>query len=119
MPPSRVPEWFQGDKLGCIVERSSFACNLGSGVKEMTKMNVRAGAAVSAFVLSSLLGGASLLAVTLGAAPAYADAATVPHSYLVFFDFNKSDLTADATKIVDQAATDAAAGKATSIQVTG
>jgi hypothetical protein len=59
------------------------------------------------------------MAVTLGAEPAYADAATTPHSYLVFFDFNKSDLTTAATKIVDQAAADALAGKATAIQVTG
>lgn len=45
--------------------------------------------------------------------------ATVPHSYLVFFDFNRSDLTPAAVKIVDQAAADAAAGKATTLQVTG
>jgi len=40
-------------------------------------------------------------------------------SYLVFFDFDKSDLTADALKIVDQAAANAAPAKATEITVTG
>jgi hypothetical protein len=86
----------------------------------MRKKNFRKGAAVSALLLSSLLGASSLLAVTAASsATAYADGATVPHSYLVFFDFNKSNLTAAATKIVDQAAADAAAGKPTQITVTG
>ncbi len=84
----------------------------------MTKANFRTGA-VSALMMSSLLGASSLLAVGVSTASAYADDATVPHSYLVFFDFNKSNLTAEATKIVDQAATDATAGKATQIVVTG
>jgi hypothetical protein len=53
------------------------------------------------------------------AAPAAAAAAMTPHSYLVFFDFDKSDLTPEAVKIVDQAAADIAAGKPTSIEVTG
>jgi hypothetical protein len=85
----------------------------------MTKTDFRKGATVSALLLSSLLGASSLLAVTVAATPAYADAAMVPHSYLVFFDFNKSDLTPAAVKIVDQAAVDAAAGKVTTLQVTG
>jgi hypothetical protein len=85
----------------------------------MTKTDFRKGATVSALLLSSLLGASSLLAVTVGATPAYAEAAMVPHSYLVFFDFNKSDLTPAAVKIVDQAAADAAAGKVTTLQVTG
>ena len=84
-------------------------------------MNKRA---VEPKVRSGLLGRslwfASLAAVTiLGAPSAYADDAMVPHSYLVFFDFNKSDLTPAALKIVDQAAADAATGKATTLQVTG
>jgi hypothetical protein len=86
----------------------------------MRKSNFRKGATVSALVISSLLGASSLLAV--GAATsgtAYADGATVPHSYLVFFDFNKSNLTAAAIKIVDQAAAEAAAGKAAQLTVTG
>jgi hypothetical protein len=82
----------------------------------MTKTVNRTGA-VSALAISSLLGASSLLAVSV-AVPAAA-AATVPHSYLVFFDFNKSNLTPEAVKIVDQAAADAAAGKATQIVVTG
>ncbi len=84
----------------------------------MTKATFRTGA-VSAFMISSLLGASSLLAVSVSTDSAYAADATVPHSYLVFFDFNKSNLTAEATKIVDQAATDATAGKATQIVVTG
>ncbi len=42
-----------------------------------------------------------------------------PKSYLVFFDFNKSDLTPDATTIVDQAAKNAAPAKVTQLTVTG
>ena len=42
-----------------------------------------------------------------------------PRSYLVFFDFNKSDLTPQATQIVDTAAKNAAAGKVTQLTVTG
>jgi hypothetical protein len=72
-------------------------------------------------VIRRMLWSASLAALAglVSASPAYAEAATVPHSYLVFFDFNKSDLTPAAVKIVDQAAADAAAGKATTLQVTG
>ncbi len=42
-----------------------------------------------------------------------------PKSYLVFFDFNKSDLTPQATTIVDQAAKNAGPAKVTQLQVTG
>ena len=42
-----------------------------------------------------------------------------PKSYLVFFDFNKSDLTAQATEIVDQAAMNAGPAKVTRLTVTG
>ena len=42
-----------------------------------------------------------------------------PKSYLVFFDFNKSDLTMDAVKVVAQAAANAGPAKATEITVTG
>jgi outer membrane protein OmpA-like peptidoglycan-associated protein len=53
--------------------------------------------------------------------PAQAPMAPAPvaHSYMVFFDFNKSDLTSDAISIVDQAARNAAPAKATEITVTG
>ena len=52
--------------------------------------------------------------------PAVAPApAPVAHSYMVFFDFNKSDLTSDALSIVDQAAKNAGPAKATEITVTG
>ena len=49
-------------------------------------------------------------------APAHA---ATPGNYLVFFDFDKSELSASAVAIVDQAAANAAAGKATKIEVTG
>ncbi|HLG87507.1 MAG TPA: OmpA family protein [Alphaproteobacteria bacterium] len=42
-----------------------------------------------------------------------------PHSYLVFFDFNKSALTPQGTSIVDDAAKNAEAGNVTHIDVTG
>jgi iron complex outermembrane receptor protein len=45
--------------------------------------------------------------------------ASVPHSYLVFFDFNKSDLTSQAVSIVDQAAANAETTKVTQLTVTG
>jgi len=51
--------------------------------------------------------------------PAVAPAPAVAHSYMVFFDFDKSDLTSDATAIVDQAARNAAPAKVTEITVTG
>jgi outer membrane protein OmpA-like peptidoglycan-associated protein len=45
--------------------------------------------------------------------------APVSHSYQVFFDFNKSDLTPEAVAIVDQAAANAGPAKVTRIDVTG
>jgi outer membrane protein OmpA-like peptidoglycan-associated protein len=45
--------------------------------------------------------------------------APVARSYMVFFDFNKSDLTPEATSIVDQAAKNATPAKATTLTVTG
>src|SRR4051812_3110192 len=58
------------------------------------------------------------------AAPYTAPAAQVvapaaPKSYLVFFDFNKSDLTSQATQIVDQAAKNTAPEHVTRLTVTG
>jgi outer membrane protein OmpA-like peptidoglycan-associated protein len=72
--------------------------------------------------LVSRLKSSSLIAIAACAftAPfATADDATVPHSYLVFFDFNKSVLTPAAVKIVDDAAADIATGKPAQIEVTG
>ncbi len=40
-------------------------------------------------------------------------------SYMVFFDFNKSDLTSQAVSIVDTAAKNAGPAKVTEIEVTG
>jgi iron complex outermembrane receptor protein len=51
--------------------------------------------------------------------PAVALAPSVPNSYLVFFDFNKSDLTPQAVTIVDQAAKNAGPAKVTQLTVTG
>jgi iron complex outermembrane receptor protein len=45
--------------------------------------------------------------------------APAPKSYLVFFDFNKSDLTPQAVTIVDQAAHNAGPAKVTQLTVTG
>jgi iron complex outermembrane recepter protein len=45
--------------------------------------------------------------------------ASAPRSYLVFFDFNKSDLTSQAQQIVDQAASNAGPAKVTRLTVTG
>jgi OOP family OmpA-OmpF porin len=46
-------------------------------------------------------------------------APSVPHSYLVFFDFNKSDLTPQAVSIVNQAASNAGPAHVTQLTVTG
>src|SRR5262249_6598238 len=51
--------------------------------------------------------------------PVAAPAPSVPNSYLVFFDFNKSDLTPQAVQIVDQAAKNAETTKVTQLTVTG
>jgi iron complex outermembrane receptor protein len=45
--------------------------------------------------------------------------APAPKSYLVFFDFNKSDLTPQAVAIVDHAAANAGPAKVTQLTVTG
>ena len=45
--------------------------------------------------------------------------ASVPNSYLVFFDFNMSDLTPQAVSIVNQAAANAGPAKVTELTVTG
>ena len=44
---------------------------------------------------------------------------SAPRSYLVFFDFNKSDLTSQAVAIVDTAAKNAGPAKVTQLTVTG
>jgi iron complex outermembrane receptor protein len=72
--------------------------------------------------LSAEFGPTGEAAPTMTAAyvpPPVAAPATMAKSYLVFFDFNKSDLTAQAMAIVDQAARNAAPAKVTRIDVTG
>ena len=51
--------------------------------------------------------------------PPVAAPAPAPRSYLVFFDFNKSDLTPQATQIVDEAAKNAGPAHVTRLTVTG
>ena len=51
--------------------------------------------------------------------PPVAAPAPAPKSYLVFFNFDKSDLTPQAVTIVDTAARNAQAGKVTELTVTG
>ena len=55
----------------------------------------------------------------MGALPLAAFAQGMPHSYQVFFDFNRADLTAKAVQIIAEAAANAASGKVTQIDVTG
>jgi len=45
--------------------------------------------------------------------------AVIAKSYLVFFDFDKSNITPEAQKIIEQAAANAKTSKATSISLTG
>ena len=52
-------------------------------------------------------------------APAAQAPMAAPKSYLVFFDFNKSDLTSQAVAIVNQAAANAGPAKVTQLTVTG
>ena len=54
-----------------------------------------------------------------GAAAPAPPPAQAPKSYLVFFDFDKSDLTPDAQKIVRSAADNATQSNVTKIEVTG
>jgi outer membrane protein OmpA-like peptidoglycan-associated protein len=58
------------------------------------------------------------VAATYTPPPVVAPAPTA-HSYMVFFDFNKSDLTPQAVTIVNQAAKNAGPAKVTKLEVTG
>jgi iron complex outermembrane receptor protein len=74
------------------------------------------------FSLKYRFGGPSEAEETPAAAyvpPPVAAPAPVAHSYMVFFDFNKSDLTPQAATIVDQAAKNAGPAKVTKLEVTG
>ena len=51
--------------------------------------------------------------------PVVAPAPSLPNSYLVFFDFNRSDLTPQAASIVDQAARNVASTRVSRLEVTG
>ncbi|MDR3435924.1 OmpA family protein [Telmatospirillum sp.] len=52
-------------------------------------------------------------------APKMVQAAPIAKNYLVFFDFNKSDITSEAGKTISQAATAAKSSHATSISLVG
>jgi OOP family OmpA-OmpF porin len=56
---------------------------------------------------------------TLAPAPPAPPPSLAPRNYVVYFDFDRSELTADAKPIVQRAAQDAKDGKVTRIQVTG
>jgi len=56
---------------------------------------------------------------TYTAPPVVAPAPTVPKSYLVFFDFNRSDLSSRAAIIVDEAAKNATSTNVSKLEVTG
>jgi len=68
-------------------------------------------------------GGGSAAAPETAAAytppPVQHPAPALARNYVVFFDFNKSDLTTDAVTVVDQAAKNAGPAKATELTVTG
>jgi iron complex outermembrane receptor protein len=51
--------------------------------------------------------------------PVTPPAPAIARSYMVFFDFNKSDLTAEAVSVVDQAAKNAGPAKTITLTVTG
>src|SRR6185437_741907 len=53
------------------------------------------------------------------APPVVAPASSVPKSYLVFFDFNRSDLSSQAVAIVDDAAKNAISNNVSRLEVTG
>jgi len=53
------------------------------------------------------------------AAPAPAPAPALQRSYLVFFDFNRSDITTEAGRVIQQAADNAKRGNVSRIQATG
>lgn len=52
-------------------------------------------------------------------APAPAPAAVVPHSFEVFFDFDKATINSDSRAIIEQAANQAKSGNAVHIDLTG
>jgi outer membrane protein OmpA-like peptidoglycan-associated protein len=65
-----------------------------------------------------LLSAVASIAV-VGATTTGAGAQSSAHNYQVFFDFDRADLTPGAVRIVDEAADNAVAGRATQVDVTG
>jgi iron complex outermembrane receptor protein len=89
-----------------------------SGLRSVTDLAPREIGFTARYNFSS---GGSAPAETAAYVPpqAVAPAPSVPRSYLVFFDFNKSDLTPQAVQIVNQAASNAGPAKVTQLTVTG
>jgi flagellar motor protein MotB len=79
------------------------------------------GVEIAAITLSVPLFGkpAPMTAPMTTVTPPPTPVAAAPTNFLVFFNFNKSDLTAEATKVVNSAASAAAAEKVTKLTVTG
>jgi len=69
--------------------------------------------------LSYNIGAPRATPVAAIAAPAPAPAAAPKKNFLVFFDFDRSNITADAQKVITEAATAAKAGNVSRIQLTG
>jgi iron complex outermembrane receptor protein len=114
------------------VDVSLFATNVTDTVYKLGGIPVYGVAGYAAFVygeprmygarIKYRFGGPSAEPVSTPAAyvpPPVVAPAPVAHSYMVFFDFNKSDLTPQAVTIVNQAAANAGPAKATQLTVTG
>jgi iron complex outermembrane receptor protein len=95
--------------------------DFGGGFGNLTESYYGAPATFGGSVTYHFGGGSAPEAAPAAYVPPAPVAATpsVPKSYLVFFDFNKSDLTSQATAIVDQAAKNAGPAKVTKLEVTG
>jgi OOP family OmpA-OmpF porin len=95
--------------------------DFGGGFGNLTESYYGAPATFGGSVTYHFGGGSAPEAAPAAYVPPAPVAATpsVPKSYLVFFDFNKSDLTGQATAIVDQAAHNAGPAKVTRLEVTG
>jgi TonB-dependent receptor len=96
-------EFVEGGSANRPIQREFYDITIQSGIKFQFGGAVRAEAAAEPAYVPP---------------PAQAPV-SAPRSYLVFFDFNKSDLTPQAVDIVDAAAKNAGAAKVTQMTVTG
>jgi len=109
--PSRAPQW-AADAL------SGFDCWLHEQYEawEFDKIAACRGAFITAM---DLIAAPPKAAATPAVAPAATAPAADPTIYLVFFDFDKSDLSPEATRVIAKAAKAIAAGYRTNIKVDG